>query len=304
MSKLYWVALTTSARIGGKLATRLLKHFGSLEAVFAADAAELMRVRGIGENTADALKRTDLSAVQCTLDRLTESGIDVVTWEEPVYPQNLLCIPDAPPVLFVRGELRKDDARAVAIVGTRQPSAEALTWAERSAFELSKRGWCIVSGLAIGIDTAAHTGALESGGRTLAVLGSGLENIYPKRNVSLAKSIAENGALVSEVLPEQSVNRQGLITRNRITSGLSRGIIVVQSTKDSGSINTARRAKKQGRCIYVIDDGTPAYNQLLDDGAIPLPAGQIDWDSLSDDLDRLSVKPVENRDEDMQQRLL
>ncbi len=304
MSKLHWVALISSARIGGTLATRLLRHFGSLEAVFAADAADLMQVQGIGQNTANAIKRADLTSVQDMLERLGEAGIEAVTWEEPVYPQNLLCIPDAPPALFVRGELRKEDARAIAIVGTRQPAQEALTLAEHLAFGLAQRGWIIVSGLAVGIDTAAHSGALKAGGRTLAVLGSGIQNIYPRRNRPLAESIIDSGALLSEVLPDAPVSRQGLIARNRITSGLSRAVFVVQSTEDSGSINTARRARKQGRALYVIDDGTPSHDQLLAINATALQTGQIDWNSLSDELDRLEVKPVENHADGSQPRLL
>jgi DNA processing protein len=304
MSKLHWAALISSARIGGTLATRLLKYFGSLEAVFAADAADLMQVQGIGQNTANAIMQADLTSVQDMLERLTKAGIEAVTWEEPAYPQNLLCIPDAPPVLFIRGELRKEAARAIAIVGTRKPAQEASTLAEGLAFELAQRGWIIVSGLAIGIDTAVHCGALKAGGQTLAVLGSGIQNIYPKRNQSLAESIVDDGALLSEALPEAAVSRQGLIARNRITSGLSRAVFVVQSTEDSGSINTARRARKQGRALYVIDNGIPFHGQLLTLDATALQAGQIDWDKLSDELDKLEVKPVENHADGSQPRLL
>ncbi|MBN1121974.1 MAG: DNA-processing protein DprA [Anaerolineae bacterium] len=304
MSKLHWVALISSARIGGTLATRLLKYFGSLEAVFTADAVDLMQVQGIGQNTANAIMRADLTSVQDMLERLTRAGIEAVTWEEPIYPQNLLCIPDAPPVLFVRGELRREDARAIAIVGTRQPVQEALMLAEHLAFELAQRGWIIVSGMAIGIDTAAHSGALKAAGRTLAVLGSGIQNIYPRRNRSLAELIVGSGALLSEVLPDAPVSRQGLIARNRITSGLSRAVFVIQSTEDSGSINTARRARKQGRTLYALDDGTPSHDQLLAINATALQAGQIDWDNLSNELDRREVKPVENHTDGSQPRLL
>jgi DNA processing protein len=304
MSKLHWAALISSARIGGTLATRLLKHFGSLEAVFAASVSDLMQVQGVGQNTANAITRADLTSVQDMLERLTKAGVETVTWEEAAYPQNLLCIPDAPPVLFVRGKLRKEDARAAAVVGTREPAQEALALAERLAFELAQRGWGIVSGLAVGIDTAAHSGALKAGGRTLAVLGSGIQNVYPRRNKSLADSIVDSGALLSEALPDAPVSRQGLIARNRITSGLSRAVFVIQSTQDSGSINTARRARQQGRAVYVIDDGTPSHDQLLALNASALQAGQIDWDDLSGELDRLEVKPVEDRAEGSQPRLL
>ncbi len=304
MSKLHWAALISSARIGGTLATRLLKHFGSLEAVFAASVSDLLQVQGIGNNTANAIKHADLPCIQEMLDRLNEAGIEVITWEEPAYPQNLLCIPDAPPVLFVRGGLRKGDTRSVAIVGTRQPAQESLALAERLAFELAQRGWVIVSGLAVGIDTAAHSGTLKAGSRTLAVLGSGIQNIYPRRNKSLAESIVDSGALLSEALPDAPVSRQGLIARNRITSGLSRAVFVIQSTEDSGSINTARRARKQGRSLYVIDDGTPPHDQLLALNASALRAGQIGWDNLSNELDTLEVKPVEDRAEGSQPRLL
>ncbi len=236
--------------------TALLRHFGSVEAVLAASAQELMRVRGVGPQTAAAICNLNVAAVEDELTRFAAQGIAVLTWEDAEYPANLLHCTDAPPVLFVRGALTPQDGRAAAIIGTRTPAPESARLAERTAAMLAERGWTIVSGLALGIDAAAHYGALQAGGRTLAVLGSGVASVYPSAHKQLAEAIAQQGALLSEVHPLATVSRQSLIARNRITSGLSRAVILVQSGgADSGSMSTVRRALEQGRAVLSIGDG-------------------------------------------------
>jgi DNA processing protein len=291
MSKVHWVALVTAARAGGKMLTRLLAHFGSLEAVFQATPNQLMQVPRVGPRTAAAIAAVDLPAVEADLARFAEMGIRVITWEDPAYPANLLCCDDAPPVLFVRGELSPGDARAVAIIGTRKPTEPGATLAHSLAHELAGRGWTIVSGLAIGVDTAAHQGALEAEGRTLAVLGSGLAAIYPQRNVPLAEAVTERGAVLAEVHPEATVSAQNLIARNRIASGLSRAVIVVQSATDGGSMTTARRAREQGRTVFAVTGCGTGCDLLIEQGAEALTPGHIDWDILSERLDRIVVRP-------------
>ena len=284
MSKVHWVALATAARVGGKTVTRLLERFGTLEAVFEVTPDELIRVPHIGGQTARAIASIDLEAVEADLEGLSRRGIQVLTWEDTAFPANLLRCEDAPPVLFVRGTLSATDAQAVAIVGTRTPSPKSAELAKRLAFELASRRWTIVSGLALGIDGAAHEGALASGGRTLAVLGSGIERLYPPQHVHLAQAVEEKGALLSELHPSVTVSPQGLIARNRITSGLSRAVIVVQSGQDSGSVSTARRAWGQGRTVFAVTGGDAGCDTLLQSGAEAIPPDQIDWDGLSDRL--------------------
>jgi DNA processing protein len=284
VSKTHWVALTTAARVGGKTITRLLEHFGTLEAVFEATPNELIQVPHVGKQTANAITRIDLGAVEADLEGMTQRGIQVLTWEDAAFPANLLRCEDAPPVLFVRGTLLPCDVRAVAVVGTRTPSPSSIELANRLAFELASRGWTIVSGLAVGIDRAAHQGALASGGRTLAVLGSGLERLYPPQHAHLAQNIEGSGAVLSELHPSVTVSPQNLIARNRITSGLSRAVIVVQSGQDSGSVSTARRAWGQGRKVFAVTGGDTGCDALLQAGAEAIYPDQIEWDTLAEAL--------------------
>jgi DNA processing protein len=293
MSKAHWVALATSARVGGKTLTRLLEHFGDLEAVFQARPGELVQIPRIGKQTAAAIAAVDLPSVEADLTRLVEDGVRVITWEELDYPPNLLLSADAPPVLFVRGELSPQDARAVAVVGTRNPTSKNAELASRIAGELASRGWTIVSGLALGIDTVAHQGALAGGGRTLAVLGSGVMAIYPQCNIPLAEKIMGCGAVLSEVHPQTTVGPQSLVARNRIISGLSRAVIVVQSGQNGGSMKTARFAREQGRGLFAVVGGDAGCDYLIEQGALSLNPDHDDWDALSQQLDAIRITAPE-----------
>ncbi|MEJ2149510.1 MAG: DNA-processing protein DprA [Chloroflexota bacterium] len=279
--KAHWVALATTARIGGKTITRLLAQFGSLEAALAASTDELTQVPRIGPQTAEAIHAIDMRQVEADLVRMARVGIQVVTWEEPIYPSNLLGCDDAPPVLFMRGAFTEQDKKAVAIVGTRTPSDLGEDLAYQLGYELACRQWTIVSGLAIGIDTAAHQGALDAGGRTFAVLGSGLGNVYPHRNREMAWVIAKRGVVMAEVHPSAKVSPQNLVARNRITSGLSKAVIVVEAEKDSGSLNTARRAWKQGRRVFTVAHSAAGCDELIAAGAETISREWLDWDAFS-----------------------
>jgi DNA processing protein len=280
-NKAHWVALATTARIGGKTITRLLARFGSLEAVLAASPDDLTQVPRIGPHTAGAITTIDMRQVEADLVRMARVGIQVVTWEEPAYPSNLLACDDAPPVLFVRGAFTEQDKQAVAIVGTRTPSELGEDLAYQLGYELARRDWTVVSGLAIGIDSASHRGALDAGGRTFAVLGSGLGNIYPQRNREMAWMIAKRGAVMAEVHPSTKVSPQNLVARNRITSGLSKAVIVVEAEKDSGSVNTARRAWKQGRRVFAVAHSSAGCDELIAAGAETISREWLDWDAFS-----------------------
>ncbi len=305
MSTAHWVALTTQAGVGGKSITRLLRHFGSLEAVLTAAPDEIQQVRHIGPKIAAALARIDLPAAEAEVARFAAQGVQTVTWEDRDYPANLLLSEHAPPVLFVRGALDPAaDPHAVAVVGTRTPTRDSAALAQRIAHELVARGWTIVSGLALGVDTAAHRGALEAGGRTLAVLGCGVSAVYPRQNVALAGEIEHCGAVLCEVHPEAQVSKQALIARNRITSGLSRAVIVVQSGEDGGSMVTAHRARAQHREVFAVTGGGSGCEALLKSGAVALDPDALDFDALAARLDAIVITPPEPPHESDQPRLL
>lgn len=280
MSTVYWLALTTLPGIGGVTARRLIERFGDVEAVFDAPDEELLRVPRVTAEIVARMRTVSLDAVAAELASLSGEGLQVVTWNDASYPANLRQVGDAPPVLFVRGELQPGDAPAVAIVGSRQPTSQAVALAERLALELAQRELTIVSGLALGIDSAAHRGALRAAhGRTLAVPGSGLRAIHPRANVPLADAIARRGALLSELHPDTPARGPSLMARDRIISGLSRAVIVVEAGEKSGSLDTAAKARRQGRLLFAVP-GSPGTDALLAEGAEPL-------DSHAAGLDRL-----------------
>lgn len=281
MSKVHWLALSTIPGIGGATARRLVERFGSLEAAWDASDEELRQVPRITPEVVACLRAISLDALEVELAALAEEGLDVVMWDDPGYPANLRHLGDAPPLLFVRGNLRPTDVQAVAIVGTRQPTPQGAAFAEKLAHGLAERGLTIVSGLALGIDTAAHRGALQAaGGRTLAVLGSGLRAIHPRENISLADAITHQGALLSELHPDAPPRGPNLMARDRIMSGLSRAVVVVEAGEKSGSLDTAAKARRQGRLLLAVP-GSPGTQALLAMGAEPLDPQAADLDVLS-----------------------
>jgi DNA processing protein len=269
--------------------TRLLQHFGTPESVFEASLEELRQVPGLSTQTAQAITAASIDSAYAILSACKAHDITVTTWADADYPSLLLRTGDAPPVLFQRGDLHAPDTRAVAIVGTRSPTPDGSELAHRCAFELARREWAIISGLALGIDTAAHEAALRAGGRTVAVLGCGLGKVYPPQNIDLARRIILNGALLSEQLPQAPVSAQSLVARNRITSGLSRAVIVIQSHADSGSRATARRALAQGRAVYYVCNGENAVPAPLETGEHLLDLRAITWGQFGDELEALPL---------------
>lgn len=265
-----WVALSLIPNLGGRMITRLLEHFGSLDAVLSASADDLQRVPGIGPKLAAAIGAIDVAATQQALTRWQAAGIRILLRGASDYPSRLSGLPDAPPVLFWRGTPGQDDERAVALVGTRQPTVQGRHAAETLAAVCVERGWTVVSGLADGIDTAAHQAALEAGGRTLAVLGSGVCAVYPPGNRALAGQIVERGALLSETHPAASPSAPTLVARNRLISGLSRAVIVVEAGADSGCLHAVRFARAQGRPVFAVISTARGNAHVLAEGAHPL----------------------------------
>lgn len=278
MADAAWIALSVIRGLGGKTLRALIARFGSPEAILDAAVSDLRRVRGIGPALSAAIAAVDLPEVEHALQHWRSRGVRAVAWDDPAYPLMLHPLEDAPPTLFVKGQWPCLTERAVAIVGTRTASPGALALAQRVAGDLAEGGVVVVSGLALGIDSAAHIGALATArGVTIAVLGSGLLDVYPPQHAGLAAAIERRGALVCEIRPDARVNSPALVARNRIISGLSQCVLVVQTDADGGALYAARAALAQGRRVCYVDDplgnadaghGISALREL---GAEPLP---------------------------------
>lgn len=273
-----WIALSVIRGLGGKTLHALIDHYGAPDAILGASASDLRRVRGIGPTLSAAITAVNLPEVERALARWQDRGVCVITLDDPAYPPALRMLDDAPPTLFAKGQWPCMTDRAVAIVGTRTASPRALALAQRVAGDLAEQGVTVVSGLALGIDSAAHIGALATTcGMTVAVLGSGLFDIYPPEHAGLAAAIERRGALVCEIRPDARVNTPALVARNRIISGLSQCVLVVQTDADGGALHAARAALAQGRRVCYVDDplgNTNAgrgINALRELGAEPLP---------------------------------
>lgn len=259
--------------VGPRIRQALLERFGTAEAVLAAAPDRLREVPGVGpklvRKIAAARREIDAEGVVAQCRR---RGVSIWVESDPVYPRVLREIHDPPGVLFVRGELLSRDAVSVGIVGTRHGTHYGLVQAERLASSLARAGVTIVSGLARGIDAAAHRGALAAGGRTIAVLASGVFNIYPPEHKKLAEQVVANGALLSEAPPEAEPLSGAFPQRNRLISGLSLGVVVVEAAERSGALITARHAMEQGRDVFAvpgrIDSRTSrGCHRLIRDGA-------------------------------------
>ncbi len=248
----YWVGFNIVPQIGPARLRALLDHFGTLEAAWHAEASELQAAgldRRALANLLAARRALDLDR---ELERLQRAGVTVLTWEDQGYPARLREINAPPPVLYLRGSLAPDDEWAVAVVGTRHPSAYGLEMARELAGGLARSHITVISGLARGIDSEAHHAALAAGGRTIAILGSGLDRVYPPENVGLARQIVASGAVASEYPFGTKPEAGNFPARNRIISGLSLGTLVVEAGETSGALITAQYALEQGRETFAV----------------------------------------------------
>jgi DNA processing protein len=267
------VRLACVPGVGGLLRKRLLEAFGSPQAVFAASAGELSQVERVGPKLAALIPKLARSPVaEETIALCRQRGVDVAIEGGAGYPRLLAQIDDPPGVLFVRGSLEPCDALAVSIVGARHATAYGRRVAHQLAGALARAGYTVVSGLARGIDAAAHRGALDAGGRTLAVLGSGVLSVYPPEHADLAVEVARQGAVISEVPPLASPQPGAFPSRNRIVSGLAIGTVVVEAADRSGALITARLAGEQGREVFAVPGPIDSRmsrgcHKLLRDGA-------------------------------------
>lgn len=247
------IALHLVTGIGPRLTSALLEHFGSAAAVLQASVAELMEIPYLGAKVAESLTRALANpdvAREC--EQIDKHGVHLRVMGRPDYPANLATIDDAPHLLFVKGALDARDEKAIAIVGSRTCTSYGRRLAERIGHDLAQAGWTIVSGLARGIDGCAHRGALKARGRTLAVLAGGLSKIYPPEHAELAAEIAASGALISESCMLMEPMATLFPARNRIISGLSRAVVIIEAADKSGALITARLAAEQGREVFAV----------------------------------------------------
>ncbi len=286
----YWIGLNMVKGIGAARLRALLEIFGDARTAWEAPAEALRATGlpgGVVKNLLTLRSGVDLGTAW---EQIRAQGIRVLIWDDDAYPRRLREIANPPPVLYLRGELAETDEWAVAIVGTRRITAYGRQVAERIAAHLAAAGVTVVSGLALGVDTVAHQTALEAGGRTLAVLGSGVDRIYPARNRKLAARIMENGALISDYPPGTPPEASNFPPRNRIISGLSLATVVIEAGEKSGALITADFAAEQGRDVFAVPGNVLApqsrgTNRLIQNGAFPLLDPQEILDAL--DLNRV-----------------
>lgn len=269
----FWVWLTEQNRLGGPARQALLEHFGSPEEVYYAEPGDLLRVEGITADQAQALENKSLDRAQSILEECARKDIFLLTAQDALYPQRLKNIYDPPLLLYGRGSMPLfDEEAAVAVVGTRSCSPYGIRTAERFGFEMSKQGGLVVSGLARGIDAASQLGALRAGGLTAAVLGCGVDVVYPPENDRLYEDVAASGVLLSEYPPGAEPFGWHFPARNRILSGLCLATLVVEAPEKSGALITAATALEQGRDVFAIPgpldaEGSVGCNRLIRDGA-------------------------------------
>ena len=259
--------------IGPRTLTALLEHFGDPESVLSAPGPELAKVPGVGPKLIHKIRTASHHVdVTSVIQWCEENQINIACKNTDAYPQQLDDLYDAPPVLFMQGDLVAEDKLAVAIVGTRHATTYGLKQAERFGYSLARAGVTVVSGLARGIDSAAHEGALNAGGRTIAILGSGLGQIYPAENKGLADAVAADGAVISEYAPDAKPRGGMFPQRNRLIAGMSLATLVIEAPDRSGALITARLAAEQNREVLALPGAVTSRasrgcNQLIRDGA-------------------------------------
>ena len=288
-----WLLLRAIPGVGDGTLLKLVHAFGTPDAVFMATQAALEEI-GCRPPLVEAIRRGPtpdaIRELDQELDQLQRRKVMVLTYLDTQYPAPLKTIPDPPPLLYVQGSLLDTDRHAVAIVGTRKVSAAGRIFAEELARELARMGFTIVSGLARGVDAAAHRGALAGKGRTLAVMGCGLDRTYPVDHRQLRETIEQHGAVLSELPLGAAPHSYHFPRRNRIISGLSLGVVVTEAAIESGSLITARLAAEQGREVFAVPgfvkaESSRGPNSLIKDGARLVESAQDILDELLPQLD-------------------
>lgn len=268
-----WLALAEVPGVGPTTFKQLLEVFGEPRRVFGSSMTALLEVEGVGPVTALAIRNHRPSErIGAILTATRELGFDLITTSDADYPDLLRAMDDPPPFMFVQGNFSPRDRKALAVVGSRRCSPYGLRMASRLAGEAASHGFTIVSGLARGIDASSHRAALEAGGRTIAVVGSGLDIVYPPEHLRLSREIAEQGAVVGEHPPGTPPEKEHFPVRNRIISGLALGVLVIEAAIESGVHGTVGHALSQGREVFAVPGnvGSPTSagtNRLIKQGA-------------------------------------
>ena len=298
-----YLRLHLAPGVGPNIFRRLLEHFGGAEAAGAAGAAQWRKVKGVGEKLAAELAAVGDAEIDAELAEVERLGAHVLCVEDDDYPTALKAIFDPPAVLYVRGRLAETDALAMGVVGARRCTHYGAEQAERFGQFLGRAGFTVVSGGARGIDTAAHRGAMSAGARTIAVMGCGLATAYPPENAKLFDQIIADdcGALLSEIPMTYGVRAANFHARNRVISGLSLGVVVVEAAKRSGALITARQAAEQGRVVFAVPGRldsplSAGTHGLIRDGAVLATNLEDVLDQLGDVGKKMGDGPGESGD--------
>ena len=271
----YWIAFNRVRGVGRARVAMLEAHFGSLSEAWGASSAQLQQAGLDRRSAASASRSWSRIDPDAEMERVQQAGVTALTWHDEGYPPRLKEIYDKPPVLYAKGEILPEDERAIAVVGTRRPTAYGREVARQVTSDLAQNGLTIVSGLAKGIDGIVHQAALDAGARTIAVMGSGLDVMYPREHAGLAADIVKRGAVVSEFPLGARPDSQNFPRRNRIISGMSLGTLVAEAPEGSGALLTARHALEQDREVFCIPGSILAPNsrggnRLIRDSAAKL----------------------------------
>ena len=243
---------TLTKDIGTITVNKLLKHFGMSERILGASEEELRSVRGLRSNQIRAVLNASKVDPRHELELAAAEDVKIIAYDDPMYPKSLRYSPDPPYLLYVKGNLKPKDIKAIGVVGTRHASRYGRQQAEKFGRDLAHSGYTVISGLARGVDTLAHRGALCAGGRTVAVIGSGLKHVYPPENRDLMAEIVSTAAVISEFPMETSPTRNTFPRRNRIIAGMSLGILVIEAPERSGALITAKQALEMGREVFAV----------------------------------------------------
>lgn len=282
---IHWIWLAHRPKVTDRLKALLLRHFQDPEGVYFADSAALAQVEGMNQEAAASLQDRNLEEAQKILERCEDLNLRILTMQDAAYPKRLKNIIDPPLVLYYKGQLLDFDGQpAIGVVGTRHASAYGLNTAKQMGYQIAACGGLVISGLAHGIDAMAMSGALLAGKRTVGVLGCGADVVYPASNRKLFREVEEYGCILSEFAPGTPPNKWNFPKRNRIISGMSNGVLVVEAPEKSGALITANLALDQGRDVFVIpgnidQEGFVGSNRLLREGATIISSG---WDILGE----------------------
>ena len=295
---IHWIWFATRTGMGDKMKCTLLSHFEDPEEVYFAPELEFERFEDLSPSAVESIMDKDLTACEEILESCQQKGIHILTYRDAAYPARLKNIPDPPMVLYYKGRLPAfDELPVIGVVGTRRASAYGLTAAKRLGYQIAACGGTVVSGMATGIDGTAMKGALTAGGTVVGILGCGADIVYPASNRWLYADTEKYGCILSEFPPGTPPVGRNFPRRNRIISGLSCGVLVVEAPEKSGALITARLSADQGRDVFVVPanidvESAMGSNALMREGAIPVSSG---WDILSEYRYQFPSKVRQNR---------